>query len=287
MGWEPGRSSMAVKDDALWHVLVDKLQHGPLSPSQVLVGLRDGTFGGDTPTWRPGFENWVPLREVREFWMPPSGPERQVVGEGPPTPHQAFDPKKQLDEKWSLWGAATVGLVISSVLFCLSALTTDGYRLASTGYDPSAGLLGELTGELFFIPLLFAVIAVIRNAVRRRSLRPSSASAGRRAAIFFGIMIAIAVSLKIFGTLYFSRNEIITGDARADFVNSFLKSCFRTQRAAAVNTSLTDTQIDSYCNCVASSVANTLTYNQLGGSNVMEHLKQAAATAAPSCQARR
>jgi hypothetical protein len=280
---------MAVKDDALWHVLVDKLQRGPLRPSQVLAGLRDGIFGGDTPIWRPGLENWVPLREVREFWTPPSGPERQAAseGEGPPTPDQAFDPKKQLDEKWSLWGAATGGLVISSVLFCLRALTTDGYRLASIGYDPSAGQLGELIGELFFVPLLFAMIAVIRNAVRRRSLRPSSASASRRVAVFFGIMIAIAVSLKIFGTLYFSRNEIISGDARADFVNSFLKGCFRTQRATAVNTSLTDTQIDSYCNCVASSVAKTLTYNQLGGSNIMENLKQAATTAAPSCQVRR
>jgi hypothetical protein len=98
-------------------------------------------------------------------------------------------------------------------------------------------------------------------------------------------MIAVGVSLKIFGTLYFSSDEIIAGDARADFVNSFL-GCFRTQRAAAVNTSVTDTQIDSYCNCLASSLASTLTYKQLGAGN-LDSLKQAVTTAAPSCRAGR
>jgi GYF domain 2 len=177
---------MAAQDDAIWHVLVDNVQRGPLRRSQVLTGLRDGTFGGDTLIWRPGFENWLPLREVREFWTPPSGPERQPEAERPPTPDQADGPKKQFDEKWSLWGAATVGLVISSASLCLRALTTESYKLASTGHAPSGGQVGELIGELISIPLLFVLIAVIRNTVRRRSLRPSSASAGRRAAIFFG-----------------------------------------------------------------------------------------------------
>ena len=274
---------MAAQDDAIWYVQTDNVQRGPLRRSQVLSGLRDGTFGGDTAIWRPGFENWLALCEVREFWTPPSGSERQPKAEPPPTPNQAGDPKKQFDEKWSLWGAATVGLVLSSVSLCLRALTTESYKLASSGYGPSGGQLGELIGELISIPLLFVLIAVIRNTVRRRSLRPSSANAGRRAAVFFGIVIAIGVSLKIFGNLYFSNDEIIAGDARADIVNSTVSGCYQSQRAAAVNASVTDTQIESYCNCIANSIASSLTYRQLG-SMTLETTKQAMTTAAPSCR---
>jgi hypothetical protein len=132
---------------------------------------------------------------------------------------------------------------------------------------PNAGLIGSLIGQLSFGPILFVLIAAIRNA--DRSLRPSSVSAGKRAAAL-GILIAVGISLRVFGTLYFSGDEIIDGDARAGIVKSFLSGCFGSQRAAAVNTSATDAQIDNYCDCVASSLASTLTYKQLGASNVME-----------------
>ncbi|WP_458193813.1 DUF4339 domain-containing protein [Bradyrhizobium sp. UFLA05-153] len=60
---------MASEDDAIWHVLINGAQRGPLRRSQLLMGLRDGTISGDDLVWRPGFENWVPLREVRGFWV--------------------------------------------------------------------------------------------------------------------------------------------------------------------------------------------------------------------------
>ncbi len=275
-------------DDAVWHVVAEGAPRGPLRRSQVLSGLRDGSFSGDTSIWRPGFDKWLPLREVSDFWSPPKGPPGHEPNEGPPeTLHQPDVSKKQPDEKWSLWGAAIGGLVLSSVSLCLRALTTDGYRLANVGYLPNAELIGELAGELLVGPLVFVVIAVVRNTVRRRSLRPSSASAIRRAAIFFGIMMAIGVSLNIFGSLYFSRDDVITGEARADIVSSFVKGCFRTQRAAAVNASMTDTQISGYCNCMANALASNLTYRKLGASNALDEIKQNAVAAASSCQPRR
>jgi hypothetical protein len=281
------------QDDAIWHVEFEKLKRGPLTRRQMLSGLRDGTFGGDTPIWRPGFDSWVPLREVREFWepprpevkpAPPSRPEVKPAVQPPPMPNQAATATKQSDEKWSLWGAAIAGLVVSSVSLFTRAFTTEGYMLASTGYSPNGELIANFIGELLSISLLFVLIAAIRNAVKHRSLRPSSASAGRRAAIFFGILIAIGISLRIFGILYFSSDEIITGDARAGMVNNFLKGCFPTQRAAAVNTSATDTQIESYCNCIANALVSTLTYKQLGANNLMDNLKQHVPTAAQSCK---
>jgi hypothetical protein len=83
--WERGHS-MASEDDAIWHALIDDVQRGPLRRSQVLASVRDGTIDGADLVWRPGFENWVPLREVREFWSPPSRPERKSEAVPPPLP---------------------------------------------------------------------------------------------------------------------------------------------------------------------------------------------------------
>jgi hypothetical protein len=194
--------------------------------------------------------------------------------------------KVKADEKWSLWGAATAGLALSSVTLWTSGLAKDGYRLANLGHFPDAGLLGELIGQLSFGPLLFVLIATIRNWVGRRKLRPSSASVGKRALIFFAILIGVAAMLRIYGEFYFSRDEIISGEARADIVNSFMSGCTRSQRTRPENSRFTDTQINTYCNCIASSLASTLTYKQLGMTNFMEHIRQATLAAAPSCQIR-
>jgi hypothetical protein len=158
--------------------------------------------------------------------------------------------------------------------------------LANFGYWPNVELISNLIGRLSFGPLLFVLIAMTRNAVRHRSLRPSSVSAGRRAAAFFGVLIAIAISLWVFGTFYFSRDEIINGKARADIVNSFATGCFRSQRAATVNAGATDAQIDGYCNCIANSATSTLTYKQLGVGNFMPNVLKAAEQVAPSCKAK-
>jgi hypothetical protein len=45
----------------------------------------------------------------------------------------------------------------------------------------------------------------------------------------------VVASLKIYGELYFSRYEVISGEARADVVNSFLAGCVRSQRNMAAN----------------------------------------------------
>src|ERR1700721_1055804 len=137
------------QDDAVWHLLIDDVQHGPLKRSQLLASLRNGTIDGDNLIWRAGFENWIPLREVSEFWTPPDRKSEITA------PRSSADiPAKQLDEKWSLWGAATVGLALSSLALLTSGLASRSYLLASTGYAPSAGLIGELIGELFGFPLL-------------------------------------------------------------------------------------------------------------------------------------
>jgi GYF domain 2 len=274
---------MASEDDAIWYVVCDNAQRGPLKQSQVLSSIRNGTVNGADLVWRPGFEKWLPLREVREFWTPPSAAQRKTET-APPAIPQADVLTKQPDEKWSLWGAATGGLVLSSAVLWTSGLSKGGYMLANFGYWPNAELIANLIGQLSFGPLLFVLIAVIRNTVKRRSLRPSSVSAGRRAAAFFGILMAVGISLRIFGTFYFSHDEIIDGEARADIVKSFVSGCFQSQKAAAVNAGFSDTQVSSFCTCLANSVASTLTYKQLAAGNFMEDSRRIAEQAAPSCR---
>jgi hypothetical protein len=201
----------------------------------------------------------------------------------PPHPDDS-GAKVMADEKWSLWGAATAGLALSSVTLWTSG---EPYMLAYVGHLPNAGLIGDLIGRLSFGPLIFVLIATIRNWVGRRKLRPSSASVGKRVLIFFAILIGVAATLKIYGEFYFSRDEIISGEARADIVNSFVSGCTRSQRARPENSGFTDTQIITYCNCIANTIASTLTYKQLGmTTNLMENMKQATLAAAPSCQIR-
>src|SRR5579871_3079675 len=72
--------------EAIWHTLVGYEQRGPMSRAEVMAYLCDGSLGENDLVWRPGFEDWVPLREVREFWSPPSRPERKPEAVPPPLP---------------------------------------------------------------------------------------------------------------------------------------------------------------------------------------------------------
>lgn len=286
--------------EAIWHALVGNEEQGPMSRTQVLAYLRGGTLTGDDLVWRPGFEDWLPLREIQEFWLPPARSQpptyvaaRQPVSGNdevafapPPLPVEIAGPSQQQGEKWSLWGAASAGLVLSAATLVIGALSKDGYSLASYAHTPAADSLAYLFGQLSFAPLLFVVIAAIRNGVKGSKLRPSSASAGKRALIFFAIAVSVVASLKIYGELYFSRQEVISGEARADIVKSFMSGCVRSQQNMAANLGATEGQINSYCNCLALSLGS-LTYKQIGMSNAMDYIRQAIEPAVPACRMKR
>ena len=286
--------------EAIWHALVGNEERGPMSRTQVLAYLRGGTLTGDDLVWRPGFEDWLPLREIQEFWLPPvrSQPPRYgttdqpVVDRSeaalapPPLTVEANGTRNQKDEKWSLWGAASAGLVLSVALLVIGALSKDGYKLAGYAHTPAADSLAYLFGQLAFAPILFLVIAAIRNGVKGAKLRSSSASAGKQALIFFVIAISVAASLKIYGEYYFSRQDVISGEARTDIVQSFMSGCVRSQQNMAANLGATETQINSYCNCLASSLGS-LTYKQIGMSNAMDYIRQSIEAAVPACRMKR
>ncbi|WP_271605937.1 MULTISPECIES: hypothetical protein [unclassified Bradyrhizobium] len=89
--------------------------------------------------------------------------------------------------------------------------------------------------------------------------------------------------LGFFGSVYFARDEIIEGDARAEFTKAFKAGCLRSQRNAVINAGFTDAQLDGYCNCAGNSVASTFTDRQLALGD-KENLRKAVEQVAPSCR---
>lgn len=278
-----------VEQDAVWHVAINGASRGPLPKSQVLAELRNGTVGAAHLVWRPGFDQWRLLREVPELCGPPSLPQPQQMAPSPPL-LPAADPATLVgagstERKWSLWTAASLGLCISSALLLVAALTREAYELATVGNAPSAEQISALIGRLGAPPLLFVAIAAVRNVVRRRKLQPSTVRAWPRVAAFLGILLVVGVSLRIFGVLYFSRDEIIQGDARDKFNKAFADGCYRSQSQWAVNSGFTDAQVRAFCSCVGDAVVSTITYRRFA-SDDRQFLMNAMAQAAPSCRAK-
>ena len=57
--------------EAVWHVVVDDNQYGPLTKGQVLEYLRDESLVGSDLIWRPGYPDWKSISEISDFWQPP------------------------------------------------------------------------------------------------------------------------------------------------------------------------------------------------------------------------
>jgi hypothetical protein len=60
--------------EAIWHVIIDDKEEGPLSKAQVLEYLRDGMLAGSDLIWRPGFPGWKSVSEISDFWQAPKRP---------------------------------------------------------------------------------------------------------------------------------------------------------------------------------------------------------------------
>lgn len=54
-------------DEAVWYVVIDGAQTGPLSPSEVRVQFDAGTIDAETFAWREGMDDWVRMADVPEL----------------------------------------------------------------------------------------------------------------------------------------------------------------------------------------------------------------------------
>jgi hypothetical protein len=152
----------------LWYYAEGEKTRGPLSIDELIPLLVRISDPRRIMIWRHGLDDWKPVDEVREvaqqvFRPPPLKPGpppippasaplvRQPVVDAEDTAHfkdvkPELGPIGQSEEKWSLWGAASVGLVLSAALLWMSALTTQSYKPASYAHSPSVDSVAYLFG---------------------------------------------------------------------------------------------------------------------------------------------
>src|SRR6476469_6280668 len=54
-------------DEAVWHLVINQDQVGPLTVADVQQKFASGEVDGETFTWREGFADWLPLAQVDAF----------------------------------------------------------------------------------------------------------------------------------------------------------------------------------------------------------------------------
>jgi hypothetical protein len=189
-----------------------------------------------------------------------------------------------IGERWSLWKSSNIGLLVSAFTLLLQIGNGRGFELADYAHTASAATISGLIGQILGAPLIFVLIAVVRNLLNRRQPK-SSASAVRGALTFVALLVSILGSLMIYGGIFFSSTEKISGETRKTFIADATRSCVRKQRS--LGQSVTEAQIDKYCNCASEKMADGTTYKQLGNepdASALADLKQKAEAAGYACR---
>jgi predicted Zn finger-like uncharacterized protein len=67
-GYDGGGGDQApAADDAVWHLVINQDQVGPMTVAEVQQRFASGEVDGETFTWREGFADWLPLAQVDVF----------------------------------------------------------------------------------------------------------------------------------------------------------------------------------------------------------------------------
>src|SRR5580692_4559135 len=75
----------APADDAVWHLVINQDQVGPMTAAEVHQRFSAGEVDGETFAWREGFADWLPLSQVDAFaalGASASGGAQKQVGGG-------------------------------------------------------------------------------------------------------------------------------------------------------------------------------------------------------------
>jgi hypothetical protein len=273
--------------EAIWHVMIGGKEQGPLTKAQVLEYLTHGMLAGSDLIWRPGFPDWKPVSEIGEFWQPPKRTTVrptlvQAVPEHVPRPDKIDAPSTR--EKLSVWNAATVGLLISAFLLLIEISTGGGFKLANYAHTASAETVSALIGQILAAPLILVLLVVVVNLVDRRR-RKSSASAAQGALRFVVLLVCILGALMLYGKVFFSSTETISGETRKTMIADFYRECVQKQRSFGQN--VTEAQITKYCTCTSEKIADNTTYKQLGtelDAGALADLKQKVEAAGYACR---
>jgi hypothetical protein len=176
---------------------------------------------------------------------------------------------------------------VSAFVLALQIANGRGVELASYAQTASAETIAALGGQILAAPLLFVIIALVRNIFKRR-LPKSDASAIKGATVFSLLLVGIGVSLALYGQWFFGSNERISGGARDWFLNKAQSGCVQRQMSLKQGATPSDDQISKYCSCASIEIADKTTYKGLTSDptapDVREYLKQQAEAAGQTCR---
>jgi len=254
--------------EAVWHVAIDDKQQGPLTKEEVLEHLRAGTLIGTDLIWRPGFSEWTPVQDTEDFWQPPKRVAMQAAITEPRSntisvgrDHEVGKGDAYDREKWSLWKAANIGLIVSGFSLLIRIPSEHGFELASYAHTASAETIAALAGEILAVPAIFFLIALVRNLFFFRQPK-SSKSAFWGALTFTALLVCITAALTLYQEIFFNRTEVISGATKKSFIAESVPLCVQKQRSLRLN--VEDNQIYAYCTCVSEKLADTTSYKMLG-----------------------
>lgn len=60
-------SAAGAQSEAVWYVVIDGSQTGPLTPDEVSEQIRNGAVDSETFAWREGMDDWIQLSEIAEL----------------------------------------------------------------------------------------------------------------------------------------------------------------------------------------------------------------------------
>jgi hypothetical protein len=187
-------------------------------------------------------------------------------------------------EKWSLWKSANIGLLVSAFILLLQIANGRGFELANYAHTASAETVSDLIGRILAAPLIFVLIAVVRNLLKKRQPK-SSASAARGALTFVVLLMLILGALMVYGEVFFSSTEIISGETRKTLIADISRECIQKQRSLGQN--LADAKISKYCTCMSEKMADSTTYKQMGtklDASALADLRERVETASHACR---
>jgi uncharacterized integral membrane protein len=176
----------------------------------------------------------------------------------------------------SLWRSASIGLLFSAFSIILQVRNGHGFELATYAHTVGVPTIIALFIRVLTAPLIFVLIAIIRNLLSKRqkkSTAKSTAGALREALAFAMLLALILGGLVVYGEDFFSSDEAISGESRRAFVADSFRLCVQKQRSLPQEA--TEAEISQYCSCVGGRVADGTTYRQLRLASALANPKTA------------
>lgn len=88
-GYDNPSEAAAAGDDAIWHVVIDQEQIGPLTAAEIASKFGAQEIDADSYIWQEGFADWERLADVAEFASLAAGGEGGGLFGGPPVEESA------------------------------------------------------------------------------------------------------------------------------------------------------------------------------------------------------